>query len=116
MGNGQKTNSSPPLTSEQQDALVARAKTAWANLPPGTQAAIKPLLENAHQQLGDFLDAGKAIDHSVHAIIGLKSHLTGDWDGHLQRLHQPIAGEAIEVTVGPGGQIIGTGKYQGLDL
>jgi hypothetical protein len=115
MATGQESSSSPALTSVQRDALIARMKTAWANLPPGTQAAIKPLLDNAHQQLGEYLDSGKPIDHSIHSILTLKSQLTSDWDGHLQRLQQPTAAEAIEITVAPGGEILGTGKYQELD-
>jgi hypothetical protein len=45
----------------------------------------------------------------------MKSYLTDDWDGRVERLDYPTAAEAIEIKVGPGGQILGTGKYQELD-
>jgi hypothetical protein len=115
MANDNEIGNSQTLTVAQQDALIARMKTAWANLPDDKQAALKPLLEDAHQQLGDFLDTGRPPEHQVHQILRLKSYLTDDWDGHVQRLDQPIAAQAIEIKVSPGGEILGTGKYQELD-
>jgi hypothetical protein len=115
MANNQTTSSSQPLTTAQRAALIARMKTAWANLPPGTQAQIKPRLEDAHLQLGKFLGVGTAIDHSVHQILALKSFLTDDWDGHLKSLAVASPAGALQITVGPGGEILGAGKYQELD-
>ena len=111
MPNGQDVSNNQPLTDAQRDALIARMKTAWANLPDDKQAALKPLLEDAHQQLGSFLEEGTPPQHRVHNILRMKSYLTGDWDGHVERLDQPVA-EAIEIKVGPEGEILGTGKYQ----
>ncbi|MGB8493962.1 MAG: metallophosphoesterase [Candidatus Acidiferrum sp.] len=46
----------------------------------------------------------------------MKSYLTDDWDGHVQQLNQRAAvAKAIEVQVGPGGEILGTGRYEQLD-
>jgi hypothetical protein len=104
-----------PLADAQRDALIARMKAAWANLPDDKKAALKPLLEEGHQQLGSFLRTGAPPAHNVHSILRTKSYLTDDWDGHVQRLEQPSAEEAIEIKVGPGGEILGTGKYQELD-
>lgn len=114
MPNGQDAGSDQPLTPAQRDALIVRMKTAWANLPGDKQAALKPLLDDAHQQLGSFLDSGRQPDHRVHQILRMKSYLTNDWEGHLRRLDQPAIG-AVEIKVGAGGEILGTGKYQELD-
>jgi hypothetical protein len=115
MANDQDVNTSQPLTAAQREELIARMKTAWANLPGDKRAALKPLLEDAHQQLGNFLANRTPPQHGVHQILRLKSYLTDDWEGHVQRLDQPLAAKAIEITVGPGGEILGTGKYQELD-
>jgi hypothetical protein len=115
MSDTEDVSNNTPLTDAQRDALIARLKTAWANLPDDQQAALKPLLENANRQLGSFLDTGTPPDPEVHQILRLKSYLTDDWDGQVQRLDQPVAAEAIEIKVGPGGEILGTGKYQELD-
>jgi hypothetical protein len=115
MSDGQYVSNNQPLTDAQRDSLIARLKTAWANLPDDQQAALKPLLEAAHRQLGNFLVTGTPPEHDFHQILRLKSYLTDDWDGHVQRLDEPLAAEAIEIKVGPGGEILGTGKYQELD-
>jgi hypothetical protein len=115
------------ITVAQRDALLQRLMTAWANLPPETQAAIKPVLDDGHQQLAAYLDNGTPPDSSTHQTLRMKSYLTGDWDGQLARLGQPInnaaaqplaspvVAEAIEIKVGSEGEILGTGKYQQLD-
>ncbi|MBB6143042.1 hypothetical protein HNQ77_000986 [Silvibacterium bohemicum] len=115
------------ITVAQRDALLQRLKTAWANLPPATQAALKPMLDDGHQQLAALVEHGTPPDSSTHQTLGMKSYLTGDWDGHLASLGQPInlsaaqplaspvTAEAIEIKVGSEGEILGTGKYQQLD-
>ena len=115
------------ITVAQRDALLQRLKTAWANLPPDIQASIKPMLDEGHKQLAAYLENGAPPDSSTQQTLRMKSYLTGDWDGHLMRLGQPvnnaasqplaspIAAMAIEIAVGPEGEILGTGKYQQLD-
>jgi hypothetical protein len=116
------------MTVAQRAALITRLKTAWNNLPAETQARLKPRLDSAHNQLGTLLSTGTPPDHKNQHLLRMKSYLTDDWDGHLQGLGQPInpalaqplaepvISEAIEIRVGPGGEILGTGKYQELDL
>jgi hypothetical protein len=115
MADSQDVSNNQPLTDAQRDALIARMKTAWANLPDDKQAVLKPLIEDAHQQFGNFLDTGTPPEHRVHQILRMKSYLTDDWDGRVEQLDHPPAAEAIEIKVGPGGEILGTGKYQELD-
>ncbi|MGB2678781.1 MAG: metallophosphoesterase [Candidatus Acidiferrum sp.] len=116
MANGQDVSNNQPLTDAQRDAFIARMKTAWANLPDDKQAALKPLLDDAHQQFANFLATGTLPDHKVHPILRMKSYLTDDWDGHVQQLNQRAAvAKAIEIQVGPGGEILGTGRYEQLD-
>jgi hypothetical protein len=115
------------LTVAQRDALVARLRTAWNNLPPETQEQFKPVLDDAHKQLGNYIATGKPPSHDVHSVLRLKSYLTGDWDNHLagmkqplnnavaQPLAEPIAPAAVEISVGAEGDIMGSGKYQTLD-
>jgi hypothetical protein len=38
MVDGLYASNNQPLTDAQRNALIARMKTAWANLPPGTQS------------------------------------------------------------------------------
>lgn len=116
------------LTNAQRDALLARLKTAWNNLPAQTQTDLKPLLNEAHEQLAVYAGGGKSPDPHLRPILRMKSYLTDDWDGHLQTLGQPINQAqdqplaaavkplAIEISVGSDGAILGTGKYQELDL
>jgi hypothetical protein len=115
------------ITVAQRDALLQRLHRAWNNLPPETQVELKPLLDDGHQQLQDLLTKGTPPPPHSQQTLRMKSYLTGDWDGHLADLGQPInqaaaqplaspvVEEAIEVTVGPAGEILGTGKYQQLD-
>ncbi len=104
-----------PLTDAQRQALIARLQGAWANLPPDKQAALKPLLDDGNRQLGEYLNTGKLGKPKFRPLLRLKSFLTGDWDGHNARLHQQATDKAIEITVAPGGEILGTGKFQELD-
>jgi hypothetical protein len=115
MPNGEYVSNNQPLTDAQRDALIARMKTAWANVPDDKKAALKPLLDDAHQQFANFLQNGTLPEHKVHPILRMKSYLTDDWDEHVQRLDQRPAVEAIEIKVGPGGEILGTGRYEQLD-
>lgn len=115
------------ITVAERDALLRRLNTAWKNLPPETQAALKPTLDQANDQLKALLTTGSPPDPSTQQTLRMKSYLTADWDGHLERLGQPInqamaqplaspvVAEAIEIKVGPEGEILGTGKYQQLD-
>jgi hypothetical protein len=115
------------ITAAQRDALIQRLQTAWANLPPETQAAIKPTLDNADQQLSAYVEQGTPPDASTHQTLRMKSYITGDWDGQLTKLGQPIndpallppatqiVAHALDITVGADGEILGTGKYQQLD-
>lgn len=107
--------SNQPLTDVQRDELIARMKTAWANLPDQTQAQLKPLIEEAHKQFGDFVATGKPPEHHVNKILRMKSYLTDDWDGQADRLDQAVASQALVINVDPEGEILGTGKYQLLD-
>jgi len=116
------------LTVAERDALVTRLQTAWKNLPPGQQAALKPMLDSAHEQLGQFLQTGTPPAHGTQQILRMKSYLTQDWDGHLQSLHEtvnqavaqplaePVVTPAFQKSVGSQGEIMGTGKYEQLDL
>ncbi len=116
------------LTVAQRDALVTRLQAAWKNLPADKQSLLKPMLQDSHRQLGQLLENGTPPAHETQQTLRMKSYLTGDWDGHLEALHQPInqalaqplaaavVPEAIEIKVGPSGEILGTGKYQQLDL
>jgi len=125
MQGNQPVSNIPSLTDTQRDQFIARMKKAWATLPAGTQAKLKPLLNQGHQELGNFLSTGKTPEHRLHNVLRMKSFLTDDWDGHLQQLDQPTAAPAmapaapaipaIEIKVGPEGEILGTGKYQQLD-
>ena len=118
---------SESLTVAQLDALIARLRTAWNNLPPATQDQLKPILNQGHDQFVAYVSTGKLPSHALHTVLRTKSYLTNDWDSNLgtigqslnralaQPLAQPIAPAAIEIAVGPEGDIIGSGKYQTLD-
>jgi len=110
-----------PLTQDQRNALIARMQAAWAKLSPAQQDQLKPLLDNANQQLSQFLTTGRPPDHAVRPILRMKSYLTNDYEGQVQTLTAraaapPGAAEALQISVGPGGEILGTGKYEELDL
>ena len=116
------------LTVAQRDALLQRLQTAWNNLPPDVQSELKPILDDGNQQLRALLTNGTPPEREAHLTLRMKSYLTGDWDEHLASLGQPInqavaqplaspvLEKAIEASVGPQGEILGTGKYQQLDL
>jgi hypothetical protein len=118
---------SESMTVAQRDALVARLRTAWNNLPPATQDQLKPILDEGHDQFANYVATGKPPSHGLHNVLRIKSYLTNDWDNHLAKLGQPLnnavaqplaeplAPADIAVTVGPEGDIIGSGKYQTLD-
>jgi hypothetical protein len=115
MTNGSDAGGNQPLTDAQRDELIARMKKAWANLPDQTQAQLKPFIEEANKQFGNFLATGTPPDHRVNKILRMKSYLTDDWDGHTDQLDQVVASQALVITVDPEGEILGTGKYQLLD-
>lgn len=108
-------SSGTTLTDAERSAWITRMKAAWAKLPADKKADLMPLLDNAHQQLANYLKIGVPPKHEVHTVLRMKSYLTNDWDGHIQKLDRPLPTEAIEIKVGPGGEILGTGKYQELD-
>ncbi|AXC10648.1 hypothetical protein ACPOL_1300 [Acidisarcina polymorpha] len=89
-------------------------KAAWNALPTEEQARLKPMLDEAHGQLGDYLKTGQLAQPRFRPLLRLKSFLIGDWDGHNQRLLQQ-SGEAGRGGVGPRGEILGTGKFQEFD-
>jgi hypothetical protein len=66
-------SNSMPLTDVQQNALIARMKLAWAKLPDDKQAALKPLLERGHEELGNYLDTGTPPAHDVRNVLRMKS-------------------------------------------
>jgi len=61
------------ITVAQRDALVARLRTAWNNLPPTTRAQLKPILDEGHDQFVDFVATGKPPSHDFHAVLRIKS-------------------------------------------
>ena len=107
-------NKPQPLTDAEKQDYIARMKAAWKNLPPDKRTALEPLLEEGHRQFGDFVQTGKAPEHRLHNVLRMKSYLTDDQDKHLAN-HAAAVAKAIEITVGPEGEILGTGKYQQLD-
>ncbi|MGI4830415.1 MAG: metallophosphoesterase family protein [Janthinobacterium lividum] len=115
------------LTIAERDVLIGRLQTAWKDLSPDAQAAVRPLLERGHQELADYVASGKPPAHHTQMTLRLKSYLTNDWDAHLARLEQklnlagaqpvtsPAAPQAIQVTTAPDGSILGSGRFQQLD-
>jgi hypothetical protein len=73
-------NSSAYLTDIERDALIARMKLAWNALPPDKQAALKPVLDDAHQQFARYLSTGAPPDEHTRPLLRMKSYLTDDWD------------------------------------
>ena len=118
---------SDTISVAQRDQLIARLRAAWNNLPPETQDQFKPILDDAHQQLANYLATGVAPSHDVHSVLRTKSYLTNDWDGQLAKMGQPLNNAlarplaedvnpaAIQLSVGAEGDIIGFGKYKTLD-
>lgn len=110
----QDISNNHPLSDELKNDYIARIKGAWAKLPPDQKKALQPTLDKAHQQFGDFVQKGVHPEHQLHSVLQLRSYLTDDQDKHLQGLDAAVA-KAIVISVGPEGQIYGTGKYQELD-
>jgi hypothetical protein len=101
----QDTNSAAYLTDSERDMLITRMKVAWNALPPDKQAALKPVLDEAHLQLGNYLNSGAPPQEHIRPLLQMKSYLTDDWDGHLDSLRLPsptdevVAAEAIEQAI-----------------
>lgn len=115
MESGQDISNNRPLNEEQKNVYIARMKAAWAKLPDDKKNALKPVLDQADQQFAEFVSKKTPPAHKFHNILRMKSYLTDDWDGHLQA-HQQQVEAAIEIKLGPEGEILGTGKYEQLDL
>ncbi len=128
MADEQQTTQGDSLTIAQRDALITRLQTAWSNLPPDKQAALKPVLDEAHTELASLVRNGTPPAHHTQQTLRMKSYLTNDWDQHLDTLKQPMnqaraqplaevaPSAAPALCVAPGGEIVGFGKYQQLDL
>jgi len=114
MESSQDISNNRPLTDEQKNYYVARMKAAWAGLPPDKRAQLKPLLDEAHQQYADFVTKKTPPAHKFHNVLRMKSYLTDDRDGYLKAHGQQVEA-AIEVKLGPEGEILGTGEYEQLD-
>ncbi|HEV3200290.1 MAG TPA: metallophosphoesterase [Bryobacteraceae bacterium] len=95
-------------------ADAERLKIAYALLPKDKQAVADRVFGAAHDQLLAFHRTGTATRNpSVpHQFLLAKSALTNDAHGVVNALPEP---GAIEISVSPGGEIWGTGKYQQLD-
>jgi hypothetical protein len=92
--------------------ISSRIKEAWKALSPEQQNRIAPMLAKANQQAVTVTQTGQAPapDPTVsHLALLAKSALTNDEDGVVNSLTD------IVITIGPGGEIWGTGKYQQLD-
>jgi len=107
------SNNHPP-SEAQKNEFITRMKAAWSKLPLGKKAALEPLVDEAHQQFGKFVQSGAPPEHRLHSILQLKSYLTDDQDKHLEGLDASTAA-GIALGLGPEGQIYGAGKYQELD-
>ena len=70
---GIDVSNNQPLTPDKKNELIARMKTASTNLPDDKKKAIKPLLDDAHQELGDFIRTGKALKHKFHNVLRMKA-------------------------------------------
>ncbi len=115
MESSQDITNNRPLNDVQKNYYIARMKAAWAKLPDDKKKALRPMLDEAHQQYVNFVSEKVAPEHKFHNILRMKSYLTDDWDGQLQAHSQKIEAAAIEITLGPEGEILGTGKYEQLD-
>lgn len=95
-------------------ADAERLKIAHALLPKDKQPVVDQVFGAAHRQMQAFQATGIAThEPSVpHQFLLAKSALTNDADGVVKALPEP---GAIEISVSPGGEIWGTGKYQQLD-
>jgi hypothetical protein len=111
----QDISNNQPLNDEQKFTYIERMKAAWAKLPEDKKAALKPTLDEADAEYANFLNTKKAPQHKFHNILRMKSYLTDDWDGKL-RLQQQQIDANVAIGLGPEGEILGTGKYEQLDL
>lgn len=96
----------PPIT-------ASRIRDAWAKLTPERQARIMPLIQRAHQKtlVATKERVAPQTDETVGSSLNLAmTALTGDSAGILDSLDIGIV-----VAVDGGGEIWGTGKYEGLD-
>src|SRR5215475_15432830 len=81
-------------------SAAARFRRAWATLPPDKQAAVKPILDRAHQQLCDYVQKGRPADWRKmkrQVVLG-NTALTYDKDGVVPRLPPPQASKSPELT------------------
>jgi hypothetical protein len=94
--------------------ISSRIKQAWNGLTAAQQSQIAPLLARASQQAQMVTNTGQppATPTNVqpHQLLLARSAINGDQDQIVSQLE---AGAVI--TVGSGGEIWGTGKYQQLD-
>jgi hypothetical protein len=92
-----------------------RLKVAYALLPKDKKAVVDQMFGAAHEQLRAFHATGIAThEPSIpHQFLLAKSAMTNDADGIVMDLPEP---GAVEISVSPGGEIWGTGKYQQLDI
>jgi hypothetical protein len=92
--------------------ISSRIKKAWAALRPDQRNRIAPLLAKANQQAVSVTQTQQAppADPTVpHQALLAKSALTDDQDGVVDSLTDVV------ITIGAGGEIWGTGKYEQLD-
>jgi hypothetical protein len=91
-----------------------RLKIAHALLPKDKKAVVDLMFGAAHEQLRAVQATGIAthVPAIPHQFLLAKSALTNDADGLVKALPEP--GD-VEISVSPGGEIWGTGKYQQLD-
>jgi hypothetical protein len=92
--------------------ISSRIKKAWAALSPEQRNRIAPMLAKANQQAVTVTQTqtAPAPDPSVpHQALLAKSALTNDQDGVVNSLTDVV------ITIGAGGEIWGTGKYEQLD-
>ena len=104
------------MTDGEQDGWLARLRTAWDRLPAGTQSQLKPMLDQGHSELEKYVVSGQPPAPPAHGTLRLKSYLTRDWDGHLQKLDgaMPLAARPATL-VDSQGDILGTAKYEQFD-
>jgi hypothetical protein len=92
--------------------ISSRIKKAWAALSPEQRNRIAPMLAKANQQAVTVTQTqtAPAPDPTVpHQALLAKSALTNDQDGVVNSLTDVV------ITIGAGGEIWGTGKYEQLD-
>jgi len=89
-------------------------KLAYAVLPKDKKDAVDAIFGKANAQLRTFMNTGTASHRPdiPHQFLMAKAALTNDAEGIVAALPEP---KAVEISVAPGGEIYGTGKYQQLD-